>query len=210
MRSKSKARMMDKPPDWLIAEMPPGYQTRVGEIQRLSAEIEAMDRIGWLLWQTEQPLRDAVRDMFAALRYETELQPDEATYDVGVKLDTSRRLLVRVSKADGVVGKKSSDLVAVFQTLSEVAGDRDRVVLAANSHHATRPLERPKSDTIAPDALDLLQRIGANFLTTTTLFRIWSVSLREDVSRARAHIDRVHAQNGGAFQLPASATNAEP
>jgi len=194
--------MMEKAPDWLINEMPPGYQTRAAEIQRLSAELDAMDRIGWLLWQTGQPLKDAVRDMFIALRYETEVQSDAASYDVGVALDATRRLFVRVSKTDGVIGKKSPDLVAVFQTLSEVAGDHDRVVLAANNHRETRPLDRPASDDIAPDALDLLQRIGANILTPATLFRIWSLSLKEDVNRARAHIERLHTQNGGEFQLP--------
>ena len=40
--------------------MPPGYQTRLGEIERLSADLDAMDRIGRVLWESGEPLRDAV------------------------------------------------------------------------------------------------------------------------------------------------------
>jgi hypothetical protein len=193
---------MGTAPEWLVGLMPHGYQTRLGEIQRLTAELASMDRISWLLWQTGAPLRESLRDVFLALRYDVEVQPEESTYDVRIALDADRRLLIRAVRSEGTVAKKSPDLVAAFQTLSEVATDGDRVVLAGNNHCAMRPAERPQSDDIASDALDLLQRMGANFVTTPTLFAIWSLSLQEDVARARALVDKLHAQNVGVFRLP--------
>src|SRR5262245_61010143 len=193
---------MGTAPEWLPGLMPHGYQTRLREIQRLTAELASMDRIGSLLWQTGAPLRESLRDVFLALRYDVEVQPQDSAYDVRVALESDRRLLIRVARTEGMVAKKSPDLVAVFQTLSEAAGDRDRVVLVANNHCAMRPADRPEYDDIAPDALDLLQRMGANFVTTATLFAIWSLSLHEDLPRVRAHVDKLHAQNGGGFRLP--------
>jgi hypothetical protein len=180
--------------------MPHGYRTRLTEIKRLSAELEGMDRIGWLLWKTGDRLKEALREVLSALHYDIELQPADATYDVLVTMDASRRVLLRVARAEGVVCKKSPDLVSVFQTLSEQAGEQDRVVLASNNHVAHDSTDRRAVDAIAPDALDLVQRMGVNFVTTTTLFGIWSISL-QDVNRARAQFERLHAQNGGAFQL---------
>jgi hypothetical protein len=192
---------MDTAPDWLVGQMPHGYRTRIAEIQRLTSELEGMNRIGWLLWKTGAPLKEALSEVLSALRYEVEVQPENSTYDVRVTIDSSRHVLLRLSRADGVVGKKSPELVAVFQTLSEQAGDHDRVVLASNNHLAQEPAHRPKDDDIAPDALDLVQRMGVNFVTTATLFGIWSISL-VDVNRARAQFERLHAQNGGTFVLP--------
>ena len=37
-------------PDWLATEMPPGYNTRLLEIQRLSEELRTMGQFGRLLW----------------------------------------------------------------------------------------------------------------------------------------------------------------
>jgi len=192
---------MGTAPEWLAGLMPHGYQTRRSEIQRLTAELASMDRIGSLLWQSGPPLRESLRDVFLALRYDVEVQPQESAYDVRVALDGDRRLLIRIARAEGMVAKKSPDLVAVFQTLSDT-GSGDRVVLAANNHCNMRPADRPEYDDVAPDALDLLQRMGANFVSTATLFAIWSLSLQEDLPRVRAHVDKLHAQNGGGFRLP--------
>jgi hypothetical protein len=192
---------METAPDWVVAQMPHGYRTRLAEIQRLSAELEGMDRIGWLLWKTGMPLKEAMREVLSSLRYDVELQPETSTYDVRVTIDASRHVLLRLSRTDGVVGKKSPDLVSVFQTLSEQAGDHDRVVLASNNYLMQDAGARAKGEEIASDALDLVQRMGVNFVTTTTLFGIWSISLH-DVNRARAQFERLHAQNGGTFVLP--------
>lgn len=201
---------MGTAPEWLVGLMPHGYQTRIGEIRRLTAELGSMDQIGSLLWQTGAPLRDALRDLFLALRYDVDVQPEGSAYDVRVALDADRRLLIRAARSEGIVSKKSPDLVAAFQTLSETAGDRDRVVLTANNHCTMAPADRPKSDDIAPDALDLLQRMGVNFVTTPTLFAIWSLSIQEDVARARAIMDKLHAQNVGVFRLPSPTAASNP
>src|SRR5690348_16535449 len=43
-------------PDWAIKEMPSGYQTRLAEIERLSADIREMDRFARLLCEAGEPL----------------------------------------------------------------------------------------------------------------------------------------------------------
>lgn len=187
-------------PDWLIAEMPPGYQNRVAEMQRLSADLEAMNRFGRLLWSIGPPLTEAVREAFAALKFETEVRPGQDASAVTVKVDTTRRLLIYVSAADSTIQRKSTDLAQVFQMLHESSEDGDRVVLVANSDPITRPMDR--RDSIGSDALQFLSRMGANFLTAPTLFNLWTQSL-QDQDRARKNVERMHAQDGGAFLLPA-------
>lgn len=187
-------------PEWLVAEMPPGYKTRFAEIQRLSTEIHAMDRIGRLLWEIGPALTEAVLEVCASLKLETESTTALTASLVGVKLDGKRRLLIHVANADGIIQKKSAELAHVFRILHEVAGGDDRVVLIVNSDRATRPKDR--TEAIAPDALSLLARMGANVLTAPTLFALWMLSL-QDQNRARAQIGQLHAQDGGAF-LPAT------
>jgi hypothetical protein len=62
-------------PEWVAAEMPPGYQTRLFELQRLSADLQTMDRIGRLLWETGDRLRDAVGAVFGELKCEVDVTP---------------------------------------------------------------------------------------------------------------------------------------
>lgn len=193
--------MIDASPDWLLGEMPAGYQTRVSEIHRLTAELHDMDRFGRLLWQVGAPLADAVRDLFVALKLDVEPLRDSSPAPIGVKLDGHRHLLLHVSGTDGVIQKKSDDLAQTFQLLHEFAGDEDRVVLVANTTPALRPAEREAPMT--PDAVDLLRRLGANFVSGPTLFAIWTLFL-QDPKRGRTILDRLHAQEGGIF-LPPSA-----
>ena len=185
-------------PEWLAAEMPPGYRTRLSEIQRLTIELQDMERFGGLLWQVGDPLTSAVRELFVALKFEVgSLRPGAA--QLMVKLDERRRLLLHVSAADGIQ-KKGNDLAQAFQLLHEIAGGDDRVVLVANSTPLARPADRPEA--IAPDALELVRRLGTNFVSGPTLFAVWTVFL-QDAPRARATIDRLHAQDGGVFPPPA-------
>jgi len=184
-------------PDWVIAEMPPGYHTRMEEIQRLSADLHALDEIGRVLWQTGDPLKDAVRAVLAALKCEVESTPG-AIGSIVVKLDATRRLLLHVSRASGAIQKTSEDLAQAFQVL-QFAGERDRVVLVANPDGDTRPAERP--DPVTADALHVLQRVGVNVLDTPTLFRLWRLSY-EDPGRVRTSLERLHAQEGGRFVMP--------
>jgi hypothetical protein len=160
-----------------------------------------MDRIGRLLWQIGQPLKEAVRDVFVALKFEAELTSETTAADVTVKLDARRRLLLLVSETEGPIYKKDAEFARVFQILHQFAGDDDRVVLVTNSDRATRPVHRPEAMT--PDALNFLRRMGANFLTTPTLFAVWTLSL-QDQNCALAYVEQLHARDGGMFLPPSS------
>ncbi len=185
-------------PDWMVGEMPPGYQTRLLEIERLSADLQAMDGIGSVLWETGEPLRDAVGTLFAALKCEVDPTPgDSGALPVG--LGGSRRLLLVVSGAGSPIQKTNEELARSFQAM-QFAGANDRVVLVVNNDPATPPADRP--DPILPDALGVLQRMGVDVLSTVTLFRLWRLSL-EDQQKARKALDCLHAQDGGQFLLPA-------
>ena len=184
-------------PDWLAAEMPPGYNTRMLEIQRLSEELRTMGQFGRLLWTTGDELADAVREAFVALKFDIASTPASPASSVTVNLDGRRRLLLHVSRAEAIE-KKSPDLAHVFQMLHEVANDDDRIVLVANTDPATRPADR--RDPVDADAMKLLRRLGANLLLAPTLFAVWTLSL-QDRDRARTSIERLHAQDGGLFEL---------
>src|SRR5205823_4232368 len=80
-------------PDWLAAEMPPGYRNRLEEMERLARDLEAMARFGRLLCAVGPELRDAVYDAFAALEFDV----SPVRNDIIVSLDSRRRLLVHVS-----------------------------------------------------------------------------------------------------------------
>lgn len=185
-------------PDWLVGEMPPGYRNRLDEIQRLSADLRAMSRHGRLLWQVGDELTEAVRDVFAALRFEADLASTAAS-SVNVKIDSRRRLLIHVAETTGTIQKKDPALAHVFHMLHEQADDADRVVLVVNSDPGTRPADR--LEPMGPEALNLLSRMGANVLPAPTLFVLWSMSL-QDHDRARSYVERLHGQDGGTFVLP--------
>ncbi|MEQ1913252.1 MAG: hypothetical protein ABMA15_30855 [Vicinamibacterales bacterium] len=188
-----------KPPEWLAGEMPPGYQTRLLEIQRLSEDLKAMERFGGLLWQVGEGLTNAVRDTFVALGFDAERTPGSAAA-VTVKLSDRRRLLFHVAATNEPVQKKSSELTDVFLMLNEKAEATDRVVLVTNSTPGARPSER--ATAVGPEALDLLQRIAVNVMTGPSLFALWQLSL-DDKDRARKLVERLHEQDGGVFQMPA-------
>ena len=184
-------------PDWMVAEMPPGYQTRLLEIERLSADLKSMDCIACVLWETGEALRDAVGKLFAALKCEVDPKPSD-TRSIAVGLGGARRLLLVVSGASSPIQKTNEDLARSFQAV-QFAGTNDRVVLIVNNHPAIPPANRP--DPILPDALDILQRMGVDVLTTVTLFKLWRLSI-ENQQKARQALDHLHAQNGGQFLLP--------
>jgi hypothetical protein len=186
-------------PDWLIAEMPPGYQNRVVEIERLSKELRSLDRLGRLLWRAGDELTEAVRDAFVALGFETDGTSASTGPSVTVRLDAHRRLLLHVSATNSIIQKRSTELARVFELLHTVAENADRVVLVANGDPRVRPADRPES--IEPEALNLLHRLGANVLTGPTLFALWTLSL-QDKGRARAYVDQLHQLDGGSLQLP--------
>jgi hypothetical protein len=177
--------------------MPPGYQTRLLEIQRLSADLHGMDRIGCVLWATGQPLRDAVVAVFGALKCEVDSSQGPAG-PIAVKLGESRRLLFLVSDGDGPIEKTNEELAQVFQTV-QFAGADDRVVFVGNNDPATPPAARP--EPVLPDALGVLHRMGVNVVMTATLFKLWQLAL-ENPQRARTALEHLHQQDGGPFVIP--------
>jgi hypothetical protein len=183
-------------PDWVVGEMPPGYQTRMAEIRRLTDEMHAMDEIGRVLWQTRDPLRQAVRALLSALRCEV-VSPPDGDGPIAVRLDEKHRLLVHVAGPGGAIHKTSDDLSYAFQIMQR-AEDHDRVALLANVDPGTPPSERP--DPVMPDALKVVQRMGLNVVEASTLFGMWRISL-QDPARAHKLLERLHAQDGGVFVL---------
>ena len=189
-------------PDWVVAEMPPGYETRLSEIQRLITDLNAMNRFARLLTELGARLAESVCDAFTAMKFETELVEGPAESLVAVRLDGNRRLLLIPSSSSGPVQKKGAELTEVFRVLQEVAGDPDRVVLVTNVDPETRPADRPPA--IAPDALALLTRMGVIHFPASALFKLWKLSF-QGMDRARAQVERLHAADPGTFELPASA-----
>jgi hypothetical protein len=183
-------------PEWVVAEMPPGYQTRLGEIQRLSAELSAMDEVGRVLWQTGDPLRRALRALLASLKCEV-VSPQNTDDPIAVRLENRRRLLIHVVAEGGVVNKTSDDLSYAFQILQH-ADELDRVVLLVNANPGAPLSERPAP--VTPDALKVAQRMGVNVVEAVTFFGLWRMSL-QDSSRAPRALERLHAQDGGLFVL---------
>ena len=119
-------------PSWVGGEMPPGYQNRLAEIERLTKDLEIMGRFGGLLWQTGSALNQVVRDAFAAMKLDIATPASSDGFFVA-NLDARRRLIVYVSSGDAALQKKSGDLADVFKILHEFAQEADRVVLVANS-----------------------------------------------------------------------------
>jgi hypothetical protein len=183
-------------PDWLVAEMPPGYQTRFAEIKRLTEELQGMERLGHVLWDRGPALTQAVREVFAALQYDVELMPDAPESGLTVKLGANRQLLLHVMATDGPVKKKDPELARVFQMLHESDTDLTRVVLVANSEPGKAPADR--GDGIGPDAVAFLSRMGVNVVTTPVVFKLWMLSL-QDRERARVFVERLYEQDGGVF-----------
>jgi hypothetical protein len=189
-------------PDWVVAEMPPGYQNRVTEIQRLTNDLKEMGRFGRLLCEVGTGLAEAVRDVFTSLKFKAEVMPDSTGTRVAVRLDGPGRLLLPVSASEQPIQKKSPDVAHVFQMLHEVAEEHDRVILVTNCEPGRRPSDR--SEAVSSEALTFLNGMGAGHVSSATLFALWKLSLQEP-DRARDQIARLHAHGRGSFQIPSSA-----
>jgi hypothetical protein len=185
-------------PEWIVAQMPPGYQTRYAEIQRLSAELSGMDRMGRLLWESGPALRETVREAFTSMKFEVD---DTAAPSLAMKIDGKRRLLVYVAESGETLEKRSPELAGVFKVVHEVAGSDDRVVFAVNPNGLLPPASRP--DPMTTDASTLLTRMGVNIMPTAALFSAWTLSLT-DAPRARGWVERLHEQDGTIVRPPSA------
>jgi hypothetical protein len=191
---------LDLGPDWVVAEMPPGYQNRVAEIQRLAADLESMSRFGRLLTETGARLGEAVRDVFASLQYDAALTADGNLTTLVVPLDRGR-IHLHIAGDGRLIQKKSPEVSRIFQLL-QAADDRDHVVIVTNVEPDRQPADRGQA--LSAEAAGLVTRMGASHLAATTLFALWKLSL-EEPERAREQVVRLHAHEGGVFELPSYA-----
>jgi hypothetical protein len=185
-------------PDWLVAEMPPGYQNRLEEIERLTRDLQAMWRFGRLLWASGPLLSETVRDVFATLKLSVESVQSGSSSFLVIHLENNRRLLLHVSSSQEVIEKKSADVAEAFRLLHEFGGEHDRAVLVANPHAVMPPAMRPEG--VAPEALTMLKRLGVNVLSGPGAFQLWMLAL-QDPERALRLVDRLHEQDGGVFAV---------
>jgi hypothetical protein len=183
-------------PPWVTAELPPQYAELANRIAAIQAEARKYEDIAGVVWQTDRPLVVAVRNLFAAMQFEAEVK-EGASYDVSVQVESGRRLLVVVAASKEGVPRKSPQIGQLVRALQEDAGPHDRVVLAANAFCETPVQSRP--DPVAPDALRIIQGLGANFVATPTLLGLWKYSLT-DLASAKKSVLRLHAQDGGIFR----------
>ncbi len=183
-------------PAWIVAEMPPGYRTRIEEVERMTRDLEAMLRFGRLLWATGPQLGEVMGDVLAGLKLQVESIPCGDIAVLAVPLERKRRLLIHCSPSQDVLEKKSPDVAAVFRILQELSTEQDRVVLAANPLALVPPAER--RDLATPEAVDMLMRLGVNLLPGPALFELWTLGLQER-ARAAKLLDRLHEQDGGVF-----------
>jgi hypothetical protein len=185
-------------PAWVTGELPAQYADLASQIERLQEDARKYENVAAVLWRTGMSLTLAVRDLFTALQYESELMENGACYDLRVHLDGGRCLLIEVVGSVDVIDRKSPHIAQILRALQEDAGPLDRVVVAANAHCET-PLSSRRQEPVAADALRLIQGLGANFVATSTLFGIWRYSLK-DLPGARKSVTNLHTQDGGLFR----------
>jgi hypothetical protein len=185
-------------PAWVAAELPPQYAELAGRIAALQQEARKYEDIAAVLWQTGPQLTRAVGDLFAALGFDVEHTEPGASYDLRVTLTEGRRLLTVVVGSSDSMTRRSPQLVQVLRALQDDAGERDRVVIAANIQFDT-PVASRRQDPVTADGLRLVQGLGANFVATSTLFGIWRYSL-QDLAGARKSVLSLHTQDGGIFR----------
>lgn len=188
----------DDPHGWVIAELPPAYAEIAEKIAALRKDAKKYEEIAGVLWQTGLPLAVGVRDIFAALQFETALNERESGSTVRVNLGGDRHLVVEVAGAPETIDRKSPVMTGLLRVLQDDVSDRDRLVLALNAW-CHLPLAERKKDLISPDALKLAQRVGANVVATSTLFGIWKYSLK-DLDAARQSVNKLYSHDGGYFK----------
>ena len=82
-------------PPWVTPELPPQYAELANKIAAIQAEARKYEDIAGVVWQTGKPLIQAVRNLFAAIQFESEIK-EGASYDVSVQIESGRRLLLVV------------------------------------------------------------------------------------------------------------------
>jgi hypothetical protein len=185
-------------PDWVTPELPEEYADIARQIAGLKEQARAYEGIAAVLWQTGSALTSGVADLFMALGFETELTEYGSICDVRVHLSDGRRLLVDVVSERQGLDRKSPHIARILKVLQDEAGDKDRVVLAANIGF-DQALSNRRGEPVSVEALRIIQGLGANFVPTSALFGIWKASLA-DALQARNSVVRLHSMDGGIFR----------
>ena len=133
---------------------------------------------------------------------QAELTQAEPTCDVLVGLGDGKRLLVSVTGTEGSVTNKSSKIKQVFQADQELS-EGDRIVLTGNVHRGRPVADREWLNPVTGEAMMVLKGLGVVFVTTATLFRIWTLS-RENHQAATDRMGQLHAAAPGLLALESS------
>ena len=192
-------------PEWVNAWMPQRHVDIVAEIERLRSEAEQIESLGRLLWQAGRPLEEAVRDVFRAVSLQAELTSAEPTCDLLVGLGDGKRHLLSVTGTEGNITNKSAKIKQVFQAAQELS-EGDRIVFVGNVHRGRPVADREWLDPVSGDAMMVLKGLGVVFVTTATLFRIWTLS-RENQQAAIDQMGQLHASAPGLFALETSSAD---
>jgi hypothetical protein len=185
-------------PEWVVPHLPPQCAEIVRQIAALRQQAAAFERVAAVLWQSGPDLLEALRELFVALQLEVEAAGDGRPYDLKITLADGGSLLVQVVAGDQRIDRRAPVLARVLETLQGHTEEHDRVVLATNLFPDV-PLDRRPDDQVTPDAMRLIQGLGANVVPTRTLFGIWKSSL-EDPAQAKRSIMNLHAMDGGMFR----------
>jgi hypothetical protein len=185
-------------PSWLIPELPDQYADIARQIADLREQARAFEVVAGVLWQTGPALIESVCDLFGVLDFATVRMPSEANYDVCVDLGNERRLLIDVVSEPQTLDRRSPHIARILKVLQQEAGEKDRVLLAANVFPTVPPSAR-RGEPVTPDAMRLIQGLGANFVPTSALFGIWKSSLA-DMTQARNRVMNIFAMDGGIFR----------
>jgi hypothetical protein len=186
------------PRSWIIPELPPAYQEIAIKIEALRKDAQKYEDIAGVLWQVGRPLAVGVRDIFSELKFDAALTEHDHGFGAVVQLGNERRLVIMVAGSTEAIDRKDAAITELLRILQDDVNDRDRLVLALNAW-CEIPLDARKQDLITPDALKLVQRVGANVVATSTLFGIWKYSLT-DLEAARQSVMRLYSHDGGFFK----------
>jgi hypothetical protein len=211
IRSEEAAAAREKgdlPPVW-IGQFSPAEKLELdAQIANLTEQRSVFESRGRLLWQTGEPLVEAVRDTFSDLGFEAKQTARGHTFDLEVIVTPARRLLVEVTGADGPLAKSSGKIGQVLATrqLESFREGADRIVIAANMFRRIAPQSRVEPP-ITANALPLLAEMGCNIVLTSVLHEWWLLSRRGKLEEARGHVMELLDQNGGLY--PRRAANRE-
>jgi len=115
-----------------------------------------------------------------------------------IELEPPRRLFVEVVGGVLPLDKRSPDIARALRALQEDSGSADRVVFVCNIP-SDKPAAARQEPPVSPEALRLIQGLGANVITTPTLYGLWRYSLK-DMAGARKSVHLLHGLDGGIFR----------